>query len=137
MNQFPNSIRNNMVNTTPFRNYNDYNIQILSEPDPDISYEPQRGFNFKYIVIGAVLGLALSGGMAYIGHRQYQSMIENTAVVERVSMPSDATLMVTKNPLYSYIETPDGHHVSQYDGMEASDWAKPYVEEAQMNAKQK
>ena len=65
-----------------------------------------------------------------------KSMLENTAVEQVVPMPGDAKLMVTVNPLYSYIETPDGLHVSEYNGMKASDWAQPYVEEAQKNAKQ-
>lgn len=127
MNEYPNSIRNNMVNTTPFRN-NDYNIQVLSEPDPNISYEPQKGFNFKTIVIGVALGLALTGGIAYHGYLQHQSMVENTAVVETVAMPGDVTLNITENPSYSYFVMPDGTHVGNYNGMDASEMAKSQVE---------
>lgn len=135
MSEYPNSIRNNMVNTIPFRE-NDYNIQVSSLPEPNCSYEPQRGVNFKTIIIVAAIAVAAFGGVTYEGYLQHKSMLENTAVEQVVPMPGDAKLMVTANPLYSYIETPDGLHVSEYNGMKASDWAQPYVEEAQKNAKQ-
>ncbi len=145
MNEYPNSIRNNMVNTTPFRNNivdttsvrnDDYNIRISSLPDSNCSYKPQRDVDLKTIVIAVAIAVAAFGGVTYQGYLQHKSMLENTAVEQVVPMPGDAKLMVTVNPLYSYIETPDGLHVSEYNGMKASDWAQPYVEEAQKNAKQ-
>ena len=127
MNEYPNSIRNNMVNTTPFRN-NDYNIQILNGLDPNVSYKPQRGIKLKTILVAVAIGVALVGGTAYQGYLQHQSMVENTAVVETVAMPGDVTLNITENPSYSYFVMPDGTRVGNYNGMDASEIAKSQVE---------
>lgn len=127
MNEYPNSIRNNMVNTTPFRE-NDYNIQISSLPESNRSYKSQRGVNFKTIVIAAAIAAAAFGGVTYQGYLQHQSMLENTAVVETVTVPGDATLNITQNPEYSYFEMSDGTHVGTYNGMNASEMAKNQVE---------
>ncbi len=141
MNEYPNSVSNNMVNTTPFRDnlssYEDeYNIQISNLPRTDCSYKTQKGTKLKTLLIAGAIVAATLGASAYQSHLQYQSMMDNTAVVEEVAMPGGATLQVTKNPLYSYIETPDGQHVAEYNGMRAEDWAKSYVEEAQTKGKQ-
>ena len=143
MNEYPNSIRNNMVNTTPFRNNivdttsvrnDDYNIRISSLPDSNCSYKPQRDVDLKTIIIAVAIAAATLGGVVYQGHLQNQIMIENTTVVENVAIPGDATLRITKNPLYSYIETSDGQHVLEYNGMSVHDWARPHVEAAQQSA---
>ena len=135
MNEYPNSIRNNMVNTTPFRN-NDYNIQISSVPDPDISYKTQRGVNLKTIIIAAAIAATTLGGVAYNSYVQHQSMLENTAVVSTMTVPGDATLNITNNPEYSYFVMPDGTHVGNYNGMDASEMAKSQIEATQSMGRQ-
>lgn len=143
MNEYPNSIRNNMVNTTPFRNNivntttvrnDDYNIRISRLPDSNRSYKTQRDVDLKTIVIAVAIAAVTLGGIFYQEHLQNQIMIENTSVVENVAIPGDATLRITKNPLYSYIETADGQHVLEYNGMSVHDWARPHVEAAQQSA---
>lgn len=131
MNDYPNSIRNNMVNTKPFRDQ-DYNIKITSLPDPNRSYKPQRGVNLKTIIIGAAIAAATIGGVAYHSYVQHQSMLENTAVVQTVEVPGDATLKITENPNYSYFEMSDGTHVGNYNGMDASSMAQSQVEAQSM-----
>ena len=127
MNEYPNSVWNNMVNTNP--NYTDnyqaedYKIEILNEPENDKNYEMDRTLSKKIrqaIVIGSVT-LAALAGTAYVSYRQHQSMVQNTAVVQTVELPGDATLNITENPSYSYIETSDGRHVSEYNGMNAQE----------------
>lgn len=135
MNEYPNSIRNNMVNTTPFRE-NDYNIQISNLPDPNCSYKPQRGVNLKTIVIAVAIAAATLGGVAYNSYVQHQSMLENTAVVSTLEVPGDATLNITKNPEYSYFVMPDGTQVGTYNGMSASEMAKNQVEISQNMGRQ-
>lgn len=135
MNEYPNSVRNNMVNTTPYRD-NDYNVQISSLPDPKRSYKPQRGVNLKTIVITAAIAAAALGGVSYNSYVQHQSMLENTEVVETVTVPGGATLNITKNPEYSYFVMPDGTHVGNYNGMDASEMAKSQVEATQSMGRQ-
>lgn len=135
MNEYPNSIRNNMVNTTPFRE-NDYNIQISSLPESNRSYKSQRGVNLKTIVIAAAIAAAAFGGVTYQGYLQHQSMLENTEVVSTMVVPGDVTLNITKNPEYSYFESSDGRHFGNFNGMDARDMAKSQVEATQNMGRQ-
>lgn len=129
MNEYPNSVWNNMANTTPHRGENyqaeDYKIKILREPDNNKNYKTDRNSSSKMkqvIIIGSIV-IALIAGAAYVSHRQHQSMIENTAVVQTVELPGDATLNITENPVYSYIETSDGLQVGEYNGINAQELA--------------
>ena len=135
MNEYPNSIRNNMVNTTPYKR-DDYNIQISSLPAPNRSYKLQKGVNFKTIIIASLIAAATIGGVAYNGYVQHQSMLEKTNVIETVSMPGDVTLNVTENPEYSYFEMADGTHVGNYNGMDARAMVENQIETAQSMGKQ-
>ena len=121
MNEFPNSIRNNMVNT-------EYKINITSLPETNLHYEVQREDSNKVrnIVLAAVLAAGLLAGMGAITAAQTQSMQQNTAVVATEVLPGGATLNVTENTAYSYIVTPDGEKVSTYNGINAQELAKSY-----------
>lgn len=135
------SVWNNMVGT----NYGErFNIEIVSDPEVTrrCSLQKEESSKFKTLLgkgltIGGIL-LALGGaaaGMAYITNAQEQSRIENTQVVQIVNLPDGATLNVTENPSYSYIETSDGKKVAEYNGINARDYAQNYVDS--QNAKQK
>ena len=135
------SVWNNMVGT----NYGErFNIEIVSDPEVTrrCSLQKEESSKFKTLLgkgltIGGIL-LALGGavaGMAYITNAQEQSRIENTQVVQIVNLPDGATLNVTENPSYSYIETSDGKKVAEYNGINARDYAQDYVDS--QNAKQK
>lgn len=135
------SVWNNMVGT----NYGErFNIGIVSDPKVTrrCSLQKKESSKFKTLLgkgltIGGIL-LALGGaaaGMAYITNAQEQSRIENTQVVQIVNLPDGATLNVTENPSYSYIETSDGKQVAEYNGINARDYAQNYVDS--QNAKQK
>ena len=63
-------------------------------------------------------------------------MLENTAVVSTMTVPGDATLNITKNPEYSYFVMPDGTHVGNYNGMDASEMAKSQIEATQSMGRQ-
>lgn len=135
------SVWNNMVGT----NYGErFNIEIVSDPEVTrrCSLQKEESSKFKTLLgkgltIGGIL-LALGGaavGMAHITNTQEQSRIENTQVVQIVNLPDGATLNVTENPSYSYIETSDGKQVAEYNGINARDYAQDYVDS--QNAKQK
>lgn len=135
------SVWNNMVGT----NYGErFNIEIVSDPKVTrrCTLQKEESSRFKTLLgkgltIGGIL-LALGGaaaGMAYITNAQEQSRIENTQVVQIVNLPDGATLNVTENPSYSYIETSDGKQVAEYNGINARDYAQNYVDS--QNAKQK
>lgn len=135
------SVWNNMVGT----NYGErFNIEIVSDPEVTrrCTLQKEESSKFKTLLgkgltIGGIL-LALGGaaaGMAYITNAQEQSRIENTQVVQIVNLPDGATLNVTENPSYSYIETSDGKQVAEYNGINARDYAQNYVDS--QNAKQK
>lgn len=123
MHEYPNSIRNNMVGT-------EYKINIASLPEEDVRYEVQREGSHKIanIVVSVLLAAGLLAGMGAITVAQTQSMERNTAVVSTEALPGGATLNVTENPAYSYIETPDGQHVSSYNGINAQDLVQGYQE---------
>ena len=123
MNEYPNSIRNNMVNT-------EYKINITSVPDEKLNYELQRADSHRIanIVLPVALILSLGAGMMAITAAQTQSMTQNTAVVATEALPDGATLNVTENPAYSYIETADGQKVASYNGINAQDLAQSYHE---------
>ena len=128
-------IKNNLAQVRQYKP-EDYNIEVVSLPERQINYKPQRGINFKTAIIGTgIVFLLVGGGVMYQGHIQHQSMIENTSIERSVDLPYGATLQVTKNPAYSYIETADGQHVAEYNGMVAEDLAQPYIEEAQSRHK--
>ncbi len=127
-------IKNNLAQVRQYKP-EDYNIEVVSLPERQINYKPQRGINFKTAIIGTGIALLLAGGVLYQSHVQHQSMLENTSVEQSVQLPYDATLQVTKNPTFSYIETADGQHVAEYNGMVAEDLAQPYIEEAQSRHK--
>lgn len=135
------SVWNNMVGT----NYGErFNIEIVSDPEVTrrCTLQKEESSRFKTLLgkgltIGGIL-LALGGaatGVAYITNAQEQSRIENTQVVQIVNLPDGATLNVTENPSYSYIETSDGKQVAEYNGINARDYAQNYVDS--QNAKQK
>ena len=135
------SVWKNMVGT----NYGErLNIEIVSDPEVTrrCSLQKEESSKFKTLLgkgltIGAIL-LALGGaaaGIASITNAQEQSRIENTQVVQIVNLPDGATLNVTENPSYSYIETSDGKQVAEYNGINARDYAQDYVDS--QNAKQK
>lgn len=135
------SVWENMVGT----NYGErFNIEIVSDPEVTRRCTLQKEASSKFktllgkgLTIGGIL-LALGGaaaGMAYITNAQEQSRIENTQVVQIVNLPDGATLNVTENPSYSYIETSDGKQVAEYNGINARDYAQNYVDS--QNAKQK
>ena len=135
------SVWNNMVGT----NYGEsFNIKIVSDPEVTRRCTLQKEDSSKFktllgkgLTIGGIL-LALGGaavGMAHITNAQEQSRIENTQVVQIVNLPDGATLNVTENPSYSYIETSDGKQVAEYNGINARDYAQDYVDS--QNAKQK
>lgn len=135
------SVWNNMVGT----NYGErFKIEIVSDPEVTrrCTLQKEESSKFKTLLgkgltIGGIL-LALGGaaaGMAYITNAQEQSRIENTQVVQIVNLPDGATLNVTENPSYSYIETSDGKQVAEYNGINARDYAQNYVDS--QNAKQK
>ena len=135
------SVWNNMVGT----NYGErFNIEIVSNPEVTrrCTLQKEESSKFKTLLgkgltIGTIL-LTLGGaaaGMAYITNAQEQSRIENTQVVQIVNLPDGATLNVTENPSYSYIETSDGKKVAEYNGINARDYAQNYVDS--QNAKQK
>lgn len=134
-----NSVWNNMVNT----NYGkEFNIEIVSDPEVTKKCSLQKENKFKTLLgkgltIGGIV-LALAGtaaGVAYITNAQEQSMANNTAVVQTEALLDGATLNITKNPAYSYIETSDGTKVANYNGINAVEMAKSYTES--QNAKQK
>ncbi len=129
MNNYPNSIWNNMVKTTPIDTDNyqaeDYKVEILSEPDNDRNYKMDRNSSSKMgqvIVIGSLV-IALMAAAAYVSYRQEQSRIENTAVAQTMELSEDATLNITVNPVYSFIETSDGRRVGEYNGINARELA--------------
>lgn len=129
MNEYPNSVWNNMVKTTPIDTDNyqaeDYKVEILSEPDNDRNYKMDRNSSSKMgqvIVIGSLV-IALMAAAAYVSYRQEQSRIENTAVAQTMELSEDATLNITVNPVYSFIETSDGRRVGEYNGINARELA--------------
>lgn len=126
MNEYPNSIRNNMVNTEPYRDQ--YKINIESLPEVNMSYSVQRESSHKIrnAVIAAALAASALGYVAATSYMQHQSMMQNTAVVTTEALPGGATLNVTENPNYSYITTPDGTNVAEYNGINAQELAKSY-----------
>ena len=126
MNEYPNSIRNNMVNTEPYRN--NYNIDIESLPEVNMSYSVQRGSSHKIrsAIIAAVIAASAFGYVTAISYMQHQSMIQNSTVVATEPLPEGATLNVTENPDFSYITTSNGTRVSNFNGIEARDLAKSY-----------
>lgn len=127
MNEYPKSVWNNMVNTTPHRN-NDYNIQISQMPDPQASYQLQKKINLKTIIIPAAIAAAMLMGFSYVGYVQDQNFLEATEVVNTMELPGDVTLNITKNSDNSYFLMPDGQHVGNYNGIEARDMARGQVE---------
>ena len=121
MNEYPNSIRNNMVNT-------EYKIDITTLPERGMRYRPQREESHKLrnAVIVAALAAATLTGVAGITYAQNQSMEQNTAVVSTEALPGGGTLNVTENPEFSYIVTPGGDKVSNFNGINAQELAQSY-----------
>lgn len=136
MNEYPNSIRNNMVNTEPYRD--NYKINIESLPEVNMSYSVQRESSHKIrnAVIAAVIAAAALGYVGATSYMQHQSMLKNTAVVTTEALPGGATLNVTENPNYSYITTPDGTNVAEYNGIDAQELAKSYSQNADSMGRQ-
>lgn len=131
MQENPNSIRNNMVNT-------EYKINITSLPERGMRYEVQRESSHKIrnVVIAALIAAAALGGVSAISYSQMQSMERNTAVVSTEALPGGATLEVTENPAYSYIVTPNGDRVGTYNGINARELAQSYQENTPSMGKQ-
>lgn len=123
MNEYPNSIRNNMVNT-------EYKINITSLPDEKLNYEVQREDSHKVrnLVISAVLVVSLFGGIGAITAIQEHNLQKNATVVSTEVLPGGATLNITENPVFSFIVTPNGDKVGNYDGISAQELAKNYYE---------
>lgn len=128
MNEYPNSIRNNMVNTEPYRN--NYKIDIESLPEVNRSYSVQREESHKLrnAIIKVGLVAAALGYVVGISYTQQQNMIRSTTVVTTEALPGGATLKVTENPDFSYITTASGEDVAIYDGINARELAKSYVQ---------
>ena len=124
MNEFPNSIRNNMVNTT----WPSDAIKINKTPEVNVNYKVEREESSKFksaLVVAAIAAVAFAY-TAGVSYAQHQSMEQNTAVVATEMLPGGAKLNVTENPAYSYIVTPNGDAVSNYNGIDAQDLAKNY-----------
>lgn len=121
MNEYPNSIRNNMVSP-------EYKIDITSLPERGMRYKPQKEESHKLrnAVIAAALAAATLAGVAGVTYSQHQSMEQNTAVVSTEALPGGGTLNVTENPSFSYIVTPNGDRVSNYNGINAQELAQSY-----------
>ena len=126
MNEYPNSIRNNMVNTT----WPNDCIKINKEPDSKMSYNFQKeeSHKFRNAIIAAAIAAAALGGVAGISYVQHQSMEQNTAVVATEMLPGGGQLNVTENPAYSYIVTPSGDKVASYNGVDAQSLASNYAQ---------
>lgn len=129
MNEYPNSIRNNMVNTNPYR-AEDYNIEITGLPEPPKNYAFQKESSNKIrnIIIVAALAAATLAGAAGVSYMQYQSYERNTAVVNTVPIDNGVEVKITENPAYSYIEMPDGSHVNSYNGISANVIAQEIIQ---------
>lgn len=133
MNEYPNSIRNNMVNTT----WPDDCIRINQVPEPQRNYNFQREESHKLrnAIIAAAIAAAALGGVAGITYAQTQSMERNTAVVATEMLPGGGQLNVTENPAYSYIVTPNGDKVATYNGINAQSLASNYAQNTDVMGK--
>ena len=126
MNEYPNSIRNNMVNTEPYRDR--YKIDIESLPEPNMNYSVQResSHKFRNAVIAVAIAASALGYVGAVTYIQHQNMLKSTEVVATEALPGGATLKVTENPNYSYITTPEGFDVAEYNGIDAQELARGY-----------
>lgn len=130
MNEYPNSIGNNMVNTH-IDARSRYNIQIEKLPDRGPhKVKPEESHKFGKIIGAALIVGALVGGTAIVGNYQHQSMEQNTQVVTTETLPNGITLYVTENPDFSYFMNQDGQKFSKYDTLVASELAKSYSNDA-------
>ena len=121
MNEYPNSIRNNMVNTT----WPNDCIRINKVPEVKKNYEVDREGSHK--IRNTILALAVAasafGYVAGISYAQNKSYEQSMTVVATESLPDGVELKVTENPMYSYFLMPDGQMSGKYNGVNAQDLA--------------
>ena len=126
MNEYPNSIRNNMVNTT----WPVDCIRINKVPEAKVNYRVEReeSHKFRNTIVAIALVASTLGAVAGISYAQRQSMERNTAVVATENLPGGGQLQVTENPAYSYILTPNGDKVASYNGIDVQSLVSSYVQ---------
>ena len=126
MNEYPNSIRNNMVNTNPYEK--SYNIEITSLPEVDKRYALQRESSHKIrnVIITAALVASALGFVAGWSYMQSQNMDKATTVVSTEVLPMGIVLNITENPDFSYFTNQNGDTFSKYEGIEARKLAENY-----------
>ncbi len=132
MNKYPNSIRNNMVNTRPFRD--EYNIQVTSLPEPQVSYKPQKEVNLKTIVIAVAIAAATISGAAVMSNIQFQNFQRATQTVytEDVVNYPGIRFEISANGTGYFVDE-QGRHFGQIDNLDAQQMANQYVENGIVN----
>ena len=132
MNEYPKSIRENMVNTGYHRS-EDYNLRVVNLPDKNMRLDSYE--NLKKKVVTALVGVTLAavaiGGPIAFGNYQVAKMEEASEVVYTEPYASDYTFNMTKSGT-GYFTDAEGNRFGAIDlgngQIDANDIARSIME---------
>ncbi len=134
MNEYPNSISNNMVNTNV--KPEDYNLRISTLPEPRKVYDYRKDMSkkIKTAIIAATIATATLGAVAYQGYVQAQNANQDFQVVysEDIKQYPGFKFEIARNGAGYFVDE-QGQHFAQLDNMDAQQRANQYVESGYIN----
>lgn len=134
MNEYPNSISNNMVNTNV--KPEDYNLRISTLPEPRKVYDYRKDMSkkIKTAIIAATIATATLGAVAYQGYVQAQNANQDFQVVysEDIKQYPGFKFEIARNGTGYFVDE-QGQHFAQLDNMDAQQRANQYVESGYIN----
>lgn len=139
MNEYPNSIRNNMVNTDHYRNANqkyenEYNLRIYDTAVVQKKHDIKKEKSAKIckIVAAALIATALTGGTVALNAWQSANLERAQEVIYQdsnlqIDSLRDYTLKICANGT-GYFEDQNGNTYGNVNGFDAQDLANTYVD---------
>ena len=139
MNEYPNSIRNNMVNTDYYKNKyqkneNEYNLRIYDIDVVQKKHDIKKGKSAKIckIVVATLIATALTGGTVALNAWQSAEIEKGFEVIYEDPHWSGhnltgCTLKICANGT-GYFEDQDGNTFVYIDGFDAQELANKYID---------
>ena len=139
MNEYPNSIRNNMINTEHYKNVNrkygnEYNLRIY---DTDVvqkkhDIKKEKSAKICKIVAAALIATTLTGGTVALNAWQSANFERAQEVIYQdsnlqIDSLRDYTLKICANGI-GYFEDQNGNTYGNVNGIDAQKWANTYVD---------